>query len=435
MTRRRVGLDIETTATTGQAKRNLEELRGDVRAVEGEHEIDVSVDDQATDDLADIRGKLDSLTERDRRIALEVAAGNLERDIRRAETALGKLDRYDQDAIQVRIEARDNASKRLDAIRTELRQLDGDTARINVEDTGGGLEGIRSGFEELVGPGAAGGAAALGRGGLIGGAVVGTKLLADSFSETAIEAGILAQQSGTSVDYASRLLAVWRDSGLELGDLLDIMFNLNDRLRESPELAEELGVNMEDGRDLAERFVEVVGILGDDIDDVGRRAQLSSQLFGEEGTRQVGRIQLTIDDLAEAIENLPSARVLSDQDLEDAKEYEANMREIRGHWDAIKLTAGNLVLPGINDLLSGRTSDAMNAIPRAIGYGLGQDTADFLFGRNRTSGAVREPLSPDELDRSISNLGGTIIVNPPGSPTVTVRDGRDYARRNGNVPQ
>lgn len=432
MTRRRVGLDIETTATTGQAKRNLEELRSDVRAVEGEHEIDLAVDDNASDELADIRGKLDSLTERDRRVSLEFAAAGLERQIRNAEQALGRLDKYDQDAIQVKIEARDNASKRLEAIRTELRQLDGDTARVRV-DSGGSLDEIKGQFEDLVGPGA--GAAALGRGGLIGGAVVGTKLLADSFSNAAIEAGILAQQSGASVDYSSRLLAVWRDSGLELGDLLDIMFNLNDRLRESPELADELGVNMEDGKDLAERFVEVVGILQDDIDDVGRKAQLSSQLFGEEGTRQVGRIQLTIDDLAEAIENLPSARVITDQDLEDAKEYEANMREIRGHWDAIKLTAGNLVLPGANDLLSGRTSDALNAIPRAIGYGLGRDAADFLFGNDRTDGAVREPLSPDELDRSIKNLGGTIIINPPGSPTVTVRDGRDYARRNGNVPQ
>lgn len=438
MNTRRVGLDIETTATTAQAKRGLEDVRDDVREIEGQHEIEVGVDDQATDELADIRGKLDSLSAEDRKIALELAAANLERDVRRAQDALGKLDRYDQQGIDVKIEARDNASKRLEAVRTELRQLDGDTARVRVEETGSGLDDMRSKLGDI--GGTAAGAGALGRGGLIGGAALGAQQLASRFSEAAIEAGILAQQSGANVEYSSALLAVWRDSGLELGDLLDILANVNDRLRESPELAEELGINMNDGKDLAQRFVEVVGILRDDIDDVGRRSQLSSQLLGEEGTRQVGRIQLTVDDLAEAIENMPQARVIDDQELERALEYEATMREIRGHWETIVLVAGSATLPAVDEFLSGRNLNPLD-IPRNIGVSAGSGLYDWLTGADDgppPAGDPLPPLSPEDVQGSIRNIPpglGITVVNPPGSPTIVVRDSADYDRRNGNVPR
>lgn len=444
MTTRRVGLDIETTATTAQARRNLGEVRDDVEAVEGKHDIGVDVDDRASDDLADIRGKLDSLSSEDRKIALELAAGNLEREVRNAEKALGRLDRYDQDAIKVRIEARDNASKRLDAVRTELRELDGDTARVRVEESGG-LDDIRSKLGEI--GGSAAGVGALGKGGLIGGAAVGAQQLANRFSEAAIEAGILAQQSGANLEYSSSLLAVWRDSGLELGDLLDIMFNLNDRLRESPELAEELGINMNDGKDLAARFVEVVGILQDDIDDVGRKAQLSSQLFGEEGTRQVGRIQLVVDDLNKAIENMPPARVIDQEELDRALEFEATMRETKGHLDAILMTAGQLALGPINDALSFNIGGiARNAAKGVLpGVGFAPDIADAIRGHfgwggddPPPAGAPLPPLSPEDVQGSIANIRpglGITVVNPPGSPTVVVRDTADYDRRNGNVPR
>src|SRR5262249_9027719 len=156
-------LNIEVTATD-RASSVVRDVKSDVESLEGEHEVEIVAEDQTTDELAHIRSKLDALTDKDRTIALKAEASRLESEVSKAERVLKNLDKYDGDEIRIKLEARDNATKKLDAVRDEMRQLDGDTVTVKVEAKAddvsqaagaGGLDsGLAAGLAAKAGPAA-----------------------------------------------------------------------------------------------------------------------------------------------------------------------------------------------------------------------------------------------------------------------------------------
>jgi hypothetical protein len=418
MTSRDTRLNIDVTAAD-KASATIRGVQAEVKTLEGEHEIAIVTDDKATDELADIRSKLDGLTEEQREIVLRAQATQLTREVANAERALGRLDKYDNDEISIRLEARDNASRRLDAVQAEMRAIDGKTVQVNVEARGAdeltGLLDDRLGGGMLGGLGKSAGAVGL-LVALLGGAAAGTANLA-------IETQTVADLTGASTEEASKLITVWKQNGFEVTDLIDILLNMNDQLESTEGLADQLGINLGDGATAVERFSEVVKILQEDIDTAGERSSIMTKLFGEEGVRQVQTVITKVGDLSKTIEDTPP--LISEADVEDAREFNQQLVTMQGHLDKLMVSIGQPILSTINGALAGNPAD----IAKLTVPGAGIATGALEAGSNFLGLPSPNPFGRNVVGRApVSN---TIIVNPPGTPAATANDTRDYDRRNG----
>jgi hypothetical protein len=360
-------LRVDITATD-KASAVVKRVKSDVDDLaKADANVDLTATDNASGEIDDVARKLANLSDDDKTVVLRARADQLEREVQRSMRMLANLERYDDTEIAVRLEARDNAQRKLDATRAQLRELDGATAQVDVavdddqldralgklDDMGGKFGDIASLARTAAGPAA------------IGALVTGLFQAADYAAETALEVDQLANLTGDSVDYASRLLSVWKQTGAEGNDLQDVMLQLSGVLADQPELAARLGISLDDGRTMGERFVQVVELLGERVTDATDRGVVGSQLFGEEGVRQVNAIASRVGDLSDAIENVPDAALVSDAEVLRAQQYARSMAEIRTTWQGFAAEAGGKAVPvvrGLTALLSGEvfTSEYWN---------------------------------------------------------------------------
>lgn len=438
-------LQVDISATD-RASSVVDDVAAKVDGLEGEHKVDITADDDASDALAGIREKLEQLNDADKVIAIKGEMSGLEREVRQAERRLRDLKSLDGDQIRVIVEARDNATKKLEAIQTELRQLDGDTARVNV-DVGGGSA-----------PDGVGGYGGLGGAMGVGALTAGLTAAGEQAVNTSLLVQAIADRTGAPLEQVSRLVAVFQDSGVEASDLFDMVLNVNGVLREQPELAEKLGIKITDNTTLVDLFLAAVAAVDSKFTDVGESAVVASQLFGEEGVRQVGAVKATVGDLQTAMDGVAATRVINPEDVEEARELNREMAELRGHMEAIGLA----VIKPLNSTLGGARSyfgavsdlgrkyylehnpdeaprtDYSNLTPTAIAHGL-------------ASGAIPRDAFPEITDEAIAALtapaprratgttshvppGGyqqVTIINPPGTPAATAEQLRRFDQRNG----
>lgn len=428
MAGRNVPLNIDVAAVD-RASPVLDGIQADVKEIEGEHQVDVTADDKASDALSDIRSKLDGLTETDRVIALKAESRQLEREVSKAESVLKNLSKFDGDTIRVRLEARDNASKKLDEVRTELRQLDGEDATVRVNATG--LDDLK-GAAGALGIGTAGGIAALPA------AIFATTQQSKNW---AIEVGTVAKLTGSTLEDASRLVSVFNSNGVETADLLDLLLNVNGVLRDNPELADKLNVKLTDGKSIIDLFLESSAGLGTAFEDAGQRGYAASQLFGEEGVRQVATIETRVGDLNREVANVPQAQVVTQEQLDAAIEMNRKISELTTQISTASRTVGSELtpeligalgvvneivnqmgrIPGFQpaELVQGPAWAVGGAIKRGIDMGVPQAIANGIFGGDTEN---RGTFDPQALQ---------VIINPPGTPAATNRQQQQYLRRNG----
>jgi hypothetical protein len=458
MSSRDTNLNVNVTATD-RASQTVRSVASEVEQLEGTHTVDLDAAGDADDQLASIRKKLDQLTDSDKTIVLRAQADQLVREVGRAESKLKDLDKLDGDQIRVVLDARDNASKKLDAVRTELRQLDGDTATVTV-DTRDRTGRAISGGE--LGAGATAGIAA---------AVAGITAGAQAAAQLSLDVQTVADLTGSSLDDASRLVGVFSASGVEASDLLDIMLNVNQVLRDNPDLAKKLGIEMggaetvagrtadnvervgrktTESTDLVSLFVQAVDGIAAAYDTAGERGAASSQLFGEEGVRQVQAVKTAINqDLAPALEQFRGP-IITDESVDNAREINAQLQQTKTYVQEISVA----LLPIINGLLGGTVSyfkgvaDAGNAVANAGGDvrrylfgGPGQSDLDYareraVITRNTMQGGgltegdyALVGLSPPSGEQR--HFPGVTIYNPPGTPSATNLSQQTYLLRNG----
>lgn len=443
MTSRDTNLNVNVTATD-RATTTVRQVGAEVAKVEGTHEIELDAAGDADDHLKSIRSKLDQLTDSDKQIVLKGQADQLVREVARAERKLADLDKYDGDEIRVIVDARDQASKKLDAVRTELRQLDGDSAdvRVNVHDPSAGTDGS-GGILSLLNSryGAAGIGAALAAG-LASGVEQAHKLTG--------EVATTADLTNSTLDTASRLVSVWNGAGLEVSDLLDIVLNVNSVLATTPELAAQLKIKP--GNDLLVTFLDTVEAINTQLGEGSDKAQVMSQLFGEEGVRQVGALTTAVGDLKTAVDDVPEANTIDEQDVERWRKANENIKELKQHWQELALFLSETVVPLLNTIAEWNPARIGTAIGKWLqpAFFPGEDTegeqrVNDVIARN-TAGyyggaaygmAPGATGTPGHVPAGANPYGlagpATIayIFNPPGTPTGWNQQGETYVRRNG----
>jgi hypothetical protein len=252
--------------------------------------------------------------------------------------------------LNVDLTATDHASGKLDKVEAKADALESDPVNVEVDaDTAGfsaGIDGLAGKLGDLDGPiGDIGGN--LGKlaspGGAVAALVGGFLAAGDAAADTAIEADNLSKLTGDSVEEASKLNTVWKQGGFEVTDLQDVLLQMQGVLSDDADLAASLGVNLNDGKGIGERFVEVVGKVGDQFDDAGERAVVMSKLFGEEGVRQVNSVVASVGDLGAAIDDQPA--LVSPEDVERAREYKRTVAQLQAQFQEFVLFIGQKVLP------------------------------------------------------------------------------------------
>lgn len=358
------GEELNTRITaTDEASTVVDQVAKKVAALEdGEHEVEITAKDQASDDVAQLDARLDRLTAEERRVVLEARATQLEREVDRALKKLASVKAYDGAEVDLIIDAKDKATERLAEVRQRLERIDSTTVTATVDantaPAEAKIEGVGDKLRELDGPVGdligkfdimAGG----GKAGMAGGvAAVAAGLLAagEYAADLAIEVDNTARLTGGSVEETSKLLGVWREAGFEATDFQDVLLQMNGVLRDNPELAKQLGINLADGKDLGERFLEVVGQLGVKFDDASTRSQAASQLFGEEGVRQVNAVEAAFGDLATAVEDY-NGKVFTPAEISKMREYKAEVGNVRREFQSMTAEVGSQTIPIVSDLL------------------------------------------------------------------------------------
>lgn len=332
-------------------------------------EVELGARDNASATVDDLADKVDRLEDGDKVIALRGQVDHAEREIRKLERQLGRVDKYDGEQIDLIVEARDNARAKLEDAQRRLAELDGKTARVDVDVDDSELDGALDKIDDLLGGrlGAAGPMASrLG----IGGAVAAGFILAgDAAADAAVSVDNLSKLTGDTVENASRLQGVMQRAGVESTDLQDILLQMGGVLADDAELAADLGINLADGRTLGERFVQVVELLGDRFTDAGERSLVAARLFGEEGVRQVNAVTAAYPDLQAAVDEY-SGKVYTATDAARAREYQTALAEIKDEFKAVGMAIGTDVLPMLSTMLE--TVVAINDVAPGEGGLMGQ---------------------------------------------------------------
>lgn len=302
--------------------------------------------------------------------------------------------------LQVDIEANDRASGTIDRVADKADALDKTGVDVEVEaddKASATLDDIAAKLEDLGIP-AGKLTPLLGKAGAAGAVVaIGAGLIAASqhAANVAFEAQNIATLTGDSVEEASRLNAVWKQSGADSKDLQDVLLQMNGVLATNADIAKTLGINLNDGATVGQRFEQVAAAL-DAIPDAAKRSQIASQVFGEEGVRQYNNMRNAVGDLSDALADVPAGSVISEEDVEKAREMQEQMREVTAELQAFATSIGTVVLPAIGGLVGGINDlfDASEGVGQSIrGWfdgGEAQRNRDYAASIDAAEAAARK---------------------------------------------
>ena len=214
------------------------------------------------------------------------------------------------------------------------------------EGTMGKFKAAGKGVFDAVGANAASFAAAAG-GALVTFAAQGVT----AFQNLALSADKFAGATGLAVDEASRLMEVAGDLGIEAGTVETAIGKMNQNLGKSPDLFEELGVQVEyakDGTvDANETFLNVIDRLNR-IKDPAEKARVATQLLGKGWRDMSNLISMGSDDLRKSLATVSDAKTISPQEAEKARKFRDNMDNLKDTIEDLSLQIGETLVPALS---------------------------------------------------------------------------------------
>lgn len=391
-------------------------------------EVEITATDEASPKIDRLEHKIDGLEADEARVTIVAQTDRLEKQLTDAKRKLEGLD-GDEATVQARLVG--NIEQDLEHARALFDKLDGKTGTVKLRADTGELDKASSklsGLTDLAGelPGPLGEAAGLlgGAGGIAAGAGLAAAAvvsLVDAATDAAIEAQTLANLTGASVENASRLLVVAKRAGIEYNDLADIAGQMNQVLAQQPELARQLGINLADGKDGIARMVEIVDTLSRSTMTAQEQALILSQLFGEEGVRQVAKLTTLVGtDLQKALDDVADTQVITADDVEQAQKFKEEWAETKALAQGVALELGQTLIPVLSDALGivNEINTTLEGLPDIPGIGGLGDLIGPKGILNPTGQAAR---GLDFLHDKLSNFNDT------GADTVNMFDGMAQA--------
>ena len=422
--------DLETRLIAkDDASKVIDKVAGELDALEKrDTTIELDADDQASPEIRSLSQLLAGLSDEDKTIVLNAKAQNAERTIAGILRSLTRVDQMDDQDIEVRVTALGDARAELDRIQAELRDIDGTTADVDVDVEARGLDDVMDKLGQI--PGLAGEvASSLGPQGAIAGGlaalVTAAVNVANEFATAATEVRTMSQLTGATSEEASRLQAVWKTTGADINDLNDVILQMIGVLESSPELAAQLGVNIQDGATGVERFTEVMEKLRDFTGDASERAVLLSKLLGEEGARQGAKLLAVVDDIDAAMGRVSEGQVISDEELAKAEDVAKRSAEVAAAWEAVKLDLGEIVAGPMADFL-GQVTGTLSGLSALVS---GEAFKPEFWEGARQGGTDLLGIADEGLRKEQERRRNADEVND------AVRAAIDLAKRRGRVEE
>ena len=174
-----------------------------------------------------------------------------------------------------------------------------------------------------------------------------------AFQDVALEAGKFADATGLSVEDASRYLEVAGDLSIPVDAVEGAIGRLNKTIGADPDKVRNLGVDLvylNDGSlDVNATFLNTIDRLKK-IKDPAEKARVAAQLLGKGWQSMAELIEMGADDLKASLDSVSGAQVISDEELEKAKEYRETVQELADIWNAFVINAGGVFVEIVSDL-------------------------------------------------------------------------------------
>jgi hypothetical protein len=174
-----------------------------------------------------------------------------------------------------------------------------------------------------------------------------------AFQDVALEAGKFADATGLAVEDASRYLEVAGDLSIPVDAVEGAIGRLNKTIGADPDKVRNLGVDLvylNDGSlDVNATFLNTIDRLKK-IKDPAEKARVAAQLLGKGWQSMAELIEMGADDLKASLDSVSGAQVISDEELEKAKEYRETVQELADIWNAFVINAGGVFVEIVSDL-------------------------------------------------------------------------------------
>jgi hypothetical protein len=196
------------------------------------------------------------------------------------------------------------------------------------------------------------------------GAAVG-KFVADgitAFQNMAISAGKFADATGLAVEDASRYIEAAGDIGIPIDAVEGAIGRLNKTIGADPDKVRNLGVDLvylKDGSlDVNETFLNTIDRLKK-IKDPAEKARVAAQLLGKGWQSMAELIEMGADDLNASLTAVSEQKVISEEELQMAREYRAAMDGLGDSVDDLQIKSGQRLVP-LATLLANGASAALD---------------------------------------------------------------------------
>lgn len=177
-----------------------------------------------------------------------------------------------------------------------------------------------------------------------------------AFQDTALAAGELADSTGLTVEQASRWNEVAGDIGINAETLETAFGKLAKAIGSNPAKFEELGVSViraKDGTvDMNATILSAIDTLNR-TPDAAKRAALGAQLFGK-GWQSISELVVQgSDQITAALADVSDAKVITDDELDKAREFRSAMDDLSDAMEDVSITIGESLAPGVAKAATG----------------------------------------------------------------------------------
>ncbi len=220
-----------------------------------------------------------------------------------------------------------------------------------VADAEGGLNKFKAGASSAFSAiGLSAGTLAIGAGSAI--AAFGVKSV-KAFEDAGLAAGKFSDAAGVTTQQASRLQEVAGDLGVSNEALTGSFVRLEKAIGSGSPAVKDLGlevVKTKDGQvDANATFLEAVRLLNG-VTDANKKAEIASKLFGKGFADSAELLLSNADQLQTRLDAVSKQRVLSPQQVKDARALRDSLKDIQDQVEALQIALGSKLAPELADI-------------------------------------------------------------------------------------
>jgi hypothetical protein len=180
-----------------------------------------------------------------------------------------------------------------------------------------------------------------------------------AFQDMAISAGKFADATGLAVEDASRYIEAAGDIGIPIDAVEGAIGRLNKTIGADPDKVRDLGVDLvylKDGSlDVNETFLNTIQHIKD-IKDPAEKAKVATQLLGKGWQSMAELIEMGADDLSASLKEVSEQKVISESELQMARDYRAAMDNLGDSTEDLKVKSGQRLIPMLTFLANGASA-------------------------------------------------------------------------------